>query len=395
MNLSGRFRRISEAKAMSRNAGLSKAVQAGWNRYRYDHHVSRNLPSLCPTTPYHVQIETSRVCNLRCKMCEYSYMENKGIVMELDKFKTILAAFPSIMSVEITGIGEPFCNPEFLEIVRHAKDQGLIVGFVNNGNLMTEERMDALIDMRVDLVQFSVDAATKETHESIRRHSNFDRVTNRIATFSEKVRNSTKGVPTLHMNFTTSRENIHETVPFVGLAKRLGVTEVSFRYMVVFEGGEYGAEDMIDTLGPEYLARVGEEILAEAARLGVNAHLDPLFTGKNDEPRLCMRPWMDSYVDVFGNLYPCCLVTQRNHDMGRYVLGNLLKDRFEDIWNSETYQQLRTDMAHPTRIPPICDGCVMLKKKDGRVENSPVENELVQITTAAMDAARQSGAPSA
>lgn len=370
--------------------GLAGAIRAGANRYRYDHQVSRELPSRSPTTPYHVQIETSRVCNLRCKMCEYSYMENKGHVMSLEMFQKILAQFPALMSVDITGIGEPFCNPAFLDIVRHAKSQGLYVGFVNNGNLMTEERMDALIDMKVDLIQFSVDAATKATHESIRLHSDFDRVTSRIATLSKKVKQSGQAVPVLHMNFTMSRENVHETSQFVGLAKSLGVTDVSFRCLIVFEGGVYGNEDKIDDLGTERLVSIGDELLEEGRKHGVNVHLDPILTRKGQDPRICMRPWMDAFVDVFGNLYPCCLVTQRNQDMSQYVLGNLLNSRFEEIWNGETYQKLRADMADPRRIPPICDGCVMLKRENGRVESTAAANtapanvapasELVQIS---------------
>ena len=380
MTLPSKIRRASEIIAMSRQMGLVGAIRAGTNRYRYDHQVTRSLPSQCPTTPYHVQIETSRVCNLRCKMCEYSIMENKGHVMRLEMFKKILAQFPALMSVDITGIGEPFCNPAFLDIVRHAKSQGLYVGFVNNGNLMTEERMDALIEMKVDLIQFSVDAATKATHESIRLHSDFDRVTDRIATLSKKVKQSGQGAPVLHMNFTMSRENVDETQAFVGLAKSLGVTDVSFRYLVVFEGGVYGEEDKIDALGSERLVSIGDELLAEGKKLGVTVHLDPMLTRKSQDPRICMRPWMDAFVDCFGNLYPCCLVTQRNQDMRQYVLGNLLNSRFEEIWNSEVYRKLREDMAHPTRIPAICDGCVMLKKENGCVASEANQSELVQIS---------------
>lgn len=391
MSVFRKFRRVAEVLEMSRQRGLAESIRAGKNRYQYDHVVSKQLPAISPTTPYHIQIETSRVCNLRCKMCEYSYMENKGDVMDLPTFQKILGRFPALMSVDITGIGEAFCNPHFLDIVEFAKSRGIYVGFVNNGNLMTEERMDAVIEMGVDLVQFSVDAATKETHESIRRHSKFDRVTDRIAKLCEKVEASGKSKPVVHMNFTMSRENFHETRDFVGLAKSLGVREVSFRFMTVFEGGEYGGDDQIDTLSSEELQAVGKEILIEAEKHGVTAHLDPILTAEADQPRMCMRPWMDSFVDVFGNLYPCCLVTQRNEDMSNFVLGNLLEQRFEDIWNNETYQQLRSDMAHPTRIPPICDGCVMLKKENGRVETefpapapvgqAPRQSELVQINT--------------
>ncbi|MBX3436984.1 MAG: radical SAM protein [Planctomycetaceae bacterium] len=362
MSLSSKIGRIADLFQLSRARGLPGAIRTTANRYRYDHAVSRALPVVNPVRPYHLQIEPSRVCNLRCKMCEYSYMENKGHVMSLETFRRILAQFPELTSVDITGIGEPFCNPHFLEIVRYAKSRGLFVGFVNNGNLLTPERMDALIDMRVDQIMFSVDAATRETHEAIRVYSRFDRVLDTIRTLSDKVIASGRTIPERHMNFTMSSANIDEAPDFVGLAHRLGVSHVAFRAMVFFEGSAYGQEDGIDRLSPERLREIRDRVLSEGEKYGVDVDLDPLLAGTADQHRLCMRPWMNAYVDVFGNLYPCCLVTQRNIDIRQFSLGNLLTDRVDDIWNNEFYQELRRAMAHPTEIPPLCDGCVMLRK---------------------------------
>jgi MoaA/NifB/PqqE/SkfB family radical SAM enzyme len=368
MSLSSKISRIRDVVHQSRKRGLGEAFRAAWNRYRYDHSVSQSLPVVSTTTPYHLQVEPSRVCNLRCRMCEYSYMENKGHVMSLENFRKILAEFPALGSLDLTGIGEPFCNPDFLDMVRHAKERGLYVEFVNNGNLLTEARMDALIEMELDLIMFSIDAATKETHEAIRVHSRFDRVLEAIRTLGEKVGASGRGVPERHMNFTMSLENVDEAPDAVPLAKSVGVSLVAFRYMKVFEGSAYGAEDCIETLGAARLAEIREAILEQSRRHGVRVDLDPLLAGTADQERICKRPWMNAYVDVFGNLYPCCLVTQTNHDITSISLGNLLQTRFVDLWNNGFYQGLRTSMRHPTEIPDLCRGCAMLNKPGARQE---------------------------
>lgn len=365
MGIRTKLSRLQGVLERSRTAGLATAVRSAVNRYQYEHSVFPELPVICPTTPYHVQIETSRICNLRCKMCEYSFMENKGTLLRFPEFVKILDQFPVAESVDLTGIGEPFCNPDFMEIVRESKRRGLFVEFANNGNLLTEERMDALIEMQVDNVQFSVDAATKETHEAIRAYSRFERVCTAIRTLSDKVAQAGTGKPERRMTFTMSRENIAEAPEFVRLASRLGVSRVSYRDMLFFEGSGYSTEDGIQTLRAEELAATRRAIQQAAAEEKVEVELSIHLAGEGDVPRMCHRPWSSAFVDVYGNLYPCCLVTQRNDDTTQYAMGNLLRQTLAEIWNAGGYARLRADIAHPTAIPPLCDGCSMLRKVPG------------------------------
>jgi radical SAM protein with 4Fe4S-binding SPASM domain len=286
--------------------------------------------------------------------------------LRLPYFLKILDLFPAAESVDLTGIGEPFCNPDFMEIVRESKRRGLYVEFANNGNLLSEERMDALIEMGVDNVQFSVDAATKETHEKIRAYSRFERVCEAIRKLGEKVGHSGAGKPDRRMTFTMSRENIAEAAEFVRLASRLGVRNVSYRDMLFFEGSGYSPADGIATLAADELAATRDAILKAAIAHRVDVVLSELLAGTAESRRTCRRPWMNAFVDVYGNLYPCCQVTQRNNDTTQYAMGNLLREEFTDVWNSQAYRQLRGDIVHPSAIPPLCEGCNMLKKVESR-----------------------------
>ena len=363
MSLHSKLLRLTDMLQMSKRRGLLDASRVAWNRYCYDHFTSGSLPVLCKTRPYCVQIETSRACNLRCKMCEYSYRQDNGPTMRVDAFKTVLAQFPSVQSVDVTGIGEPFCNKDFLDIVRHAKSQGLYVVFSTNGNLFTEDIMQELIDIQVDQIRFSLDAATKKTHEDIRRGSDFTRVTGAIALLSRMVVQAGKSKPQRHISYTISHENLDEAPLIVNLARELGVGGVTFLDLIVFQGGVYDTTARIDVASEGHMARIGEQIREAAEQTGVEVTTGQGLSMDRPPRMICMRPWMNAYVNVQGDLYPCCLVTQRNEDTDKHKFGNLFVDRFDDIWNSTAYQTLREEMAHPTVVPQMCVGCKMVRKR--------------------------------
>ncbi len=362
MSLRSKLARLSEITKHRRHAGWREALRVVVNRYRYDHRVSEQLPSISPAYPYHVQIEISRVCNLRCKMCEYSFMENKGTILRLQPFQTILDQFPAVQSLDLTGIGEPFCNPDFLEIMAYSKKRGLSVEFSNNGNLLTEERMDRLIELGADNIQFSVDASTKKTHESIRAWSNFERVQEAIRRLCQKIEASGRKDMEVRMTFTMSRENVDDAPAFVGFARSLGVEIVTFRDLIVFEGSGYDAGDQVTTLGHDRLREISEQIHLEAETHQVKVTVDTALNFALPGFRLCRRPWNNAFVDVYGNLYPCCLVTQRNNDTTQYALGNLFETPFQELWNGPAYQKLRQEMTDPTQIPSVCQGCRFVQK---------------------------------
>lgn len=362
MGFRTKLARVQDMLRMSKSRGLASALKVAWNRYCYDHFTSSSLPVVCKTRPYCVQIETSRACNLRCKMCEYSYRTDNGPTMRLEEFKAVLAEFPYVQSVDITGIGEPFCNNDFLDILRHAKSLGVYVVFSTNGNLLTEDKMRALIDMGTDEVRFSLDAATKATHEEIRRGSDFTRVTGAISTFSRMVEESRVAKPRRHISCTISRENLDEAPLVVNLAQLLGANGVTFLDLIVFQGGVYEANARIGVASEEQLARIRRQIREAAERTGVEVTTGLGLSIEQPGRMICMRPWINAYINVMGDVYPCCRVTQRNEKTDKYKLGNLFVDRFDDIWNSPAYQTLREEMAHPTAIPRVCVGCDMVRK---------------------------------
>jgi MoaA/NifB/PqqE/SkfB family radical SAM enzyme len=79
-----------------------------------------------------------------------------------------------------------------------------------------------------------------------------------------------------------------------------------------------------------------------------------LFRSNNPQspyPNRCPDPWLKTYIDVDGNVRPCCAYVR--------VFGNLARQPFPDIWNGPLYQRLRRKIH--SRVPPLfCRHCNLI-----------------------------------
>lgn len=89
------------------------------------------------------------------------------------------------------------------------------------------------------MLTVSVDAATKETYERIRRNGNFD-VLQKNMEFAADLRRKGE-LSYFRMNFVVQRENYREMIPFVQWGERLNVDEVFFTK--ILNWGTYTPEE--------------------------------------------------------------------------------------------------------------------------------------------------------
>src|SRR3954470_9048975 len=126
-----------------------------------------------------IRMDTINLCNLRCKMCYYSsdYLRKKD-EMDLDFFRKIAGqVFPKTRFLYLSCATEPLMNKRFAEIVRATGEYKVpFTSFCTNGLLLTPEVVQACIDSKISEIIFSIDGATKETYEEIRRGGKWERL---------------------------------------------------------------------------------------------------------------------------------------------------------------------------------------------------------------------------
>jgi radical SAM protein with 4Fe4S-binding SPASM domain len=128
----------------------------------------------------------SYVCNALCPNCPYTnsairsdYKDAKYMASET--FRRIADEVGGHNAwLRISGGGEPMMHPEFLELMCYAKEKGCKLGIITNGSMLSESIADKLLEIGVEMLEFSVDADNRDDYDIVRKGLNFEKLVNTI-----------------------------------------------------------------------------------------------------------------------------------------------------------------------------------------------------------------------
>jgi radical SAM protein with 4Fe4S-binding SPASM domain len=328
-------------------------------------------PLVVRTRPLHFQLEPATGCNLLCQTCQvpdYGPEQKKNLT--LDQFRDIFDQIRPI-KVALSGAGEPFLNPDLLGIVRHAKEHGASVLTTTNFTLCSK-RIEEIVDSGLDLIKISLDAATPATYEKVRGRPFFDRILRDIESLQRVKAERGSATPYVRLQFVLQADNLEEIVPMVELAARLKANSVYFQPLETLliadrkEALTKGVE-FEDLKGRLVAARDRAEEVGLGTNAGVLVRSLPSYFRKYEpgvpkEPpsRVCLLPWFSLYITVDGDVRPCCSFGEGE----TLVLGNLFRERFDDIWNNEKYQNLRRQSLACKLGYTVCRNCTPNRLRD-------------------------------
>ena len=73
--------------------------------------------------------------------------------------------------------GEPLLHPKIIDMISYAKKNKIkVVGIITNGILLNKNMSKKLLDSKIDLIDISIDAFTKESYEKIRKGASFEKI---------------------------------------------------------------------------------------------------------------------------------------------------------------------------------------------------------------------------
>ncbi|MFZ3168264.1 MAG: radical SAM protein [Candidatus Methanoperedens sp.] len=314
--------------------------------------ILSRFPALIPY-PSMIEIEVTTRCNFKCVMCEHTYWNIQEKDMSFEEFKQIIDNFPKLKWVGLTGIGESFINKDYLDMLRYVKEKSIFVELFDSLMLVNEKKAKELVEMCVDKIIISMEGATKETYEKNRVGSNFDIVVRNIRNLIRIKKELKSPIPELWTHFIITKMNIHEMPAFVELIHSFGENEIKgifFSKLLPF------AE--VKNIETDIPADIREATVEKAKELGIYASWNENVI--TDQPiKNCVR-WTEPFIKVEGFVQPCCAMNEMGEEKRNYIVrnsfGNVFKENFQDIWNSEAYRNHR-DMIHNNEVPEICRGC--------------------------------------
>lgn len=130
--------------------------------------------------PLHGFFELTPLCNLDCKMC-YVHLSLAQLgerkLLSVDQWKALMhqAVAEGLMYATLTG-GECLLYPDFDELYLYLQSQGVQVGVITNGILLTEERIRFFTCHPPASIQVSFYGASEEGYERVTGHRKFSLV---------------------------------------------------------------------------------------------------------------------------------------------------------------------------------------------------------------------------
>jgi len=173
-------------------------------------------------------------------------------------------------------------------MLEEVKQHGASVHICTNGMLVTREVAERLVALELDILTFSLDAATPELFREIRRGGDLDRVMRNIRTLNEiKRRVRRDGSPVLGITFCAMKRNIRELPDLVRLADRLNMTfGVSIEGLVEHDGTSGESLSQRSELAATWV----NEAYQVAVRLAVPLGLTPQFVEVVQPPVITLTP---------------------------------------------------------------------------------------------------------
>src|SRR5690606_28589369 len=138
--------------------------------------TTADAPCAGPPLPRFAQIEPIGRCNLACRMCTVNERVDAVGEMSLEAFRSLLDQMPGLRALHLPGLGERVLHPAFFEMVELAAARGIRESANTNLTLLTAARARRCVSGGLASLSVSIDAATREVYEAIRRKASFDKV---------------------------------------------------------------------------------------------------------------------------------------------------------------------------------------------------------------------------
>ncbi len=301
--------------------------------------------------PVIAQIEPTSQCNLKCKMCIRDKIGVPIGNLSFENFKKILEKLDSLFKIHLSGQGEPFLNKEIFEMIRYANKKGILINTNTNATTLTKEVILKISDVEIGEIGISIDSPDKKEYEKIRKGAKFEKVIENVKNLTRELKKKErKTIVTLAA--VILKNNINELPEFINLARKLGIRKIVFQ--TIQEKEDYVKKYSKETKGQ----RVSElknlrENINKTKELAKKYGIVVIFDEEKSPG--CIWPWRSIYINWEGYVTLCCKIL----DYRKPLIGNILQQDFEEIWNSREYQIARK-LLKERKAPLQCKGCNMV-----------------------------------
>ncbi|RKZ25134.1 hypothetical protein DRQ26_06420 [bacterium] len=271
--------------------------------------------------------------------------------MDYNKFIELIDDMKSISTdtILLSGLGEPTLHKRINDMIDYAAKSGIDIDINTNATFGSSflRSIPKLKSLRINLSSTSPDSYSKIYGKDM-----FYNVLSNLSKIN-KIRERL-GRPKVMIIFMINKYNFMEVEDIINIGNRFGVDFMELRFIqpnnftdkitiskkaadrlrttikriikkniIRFDSNINRISEIMDT--PDFLEK--KKIL-----------LEPFYyrIPESKKKFRCYMGWYKTFIDVHGNVYPCS-------GNEAFLLGNIYKNRFSDIWKSEEYKRFRME----------------------------------------------------
>lgn len=264
-------------------------------------------------------IEITNACNLNCVMCNTKMSKRPIGFIEPRIFEIILKQLNTIgiNNVGLHTVGEPFMYKNIEELLEIAESYGFNVWLSTNGQF--PQRIEPLyrkFPITTRCYRFSIDGATRETYESIRRGASFDKLIKSLEVIHKINKGKKNYRIALSIDSILSMTNIFELpLFFKAYGKYCWPENINF--------------NILNGLSPDPSFFWRDFPFSNLIR-----HMIP-----------CRMPFKSIYFTYSGKATLCC----RDYEE-ELVIGDIQENSIIELWNGPKAESIREKHLNPDKM---------------------------------------------
>ena len=288
--------------------------------------------------PFSISIEPTTACNLRCPECPSglrAFSRPTGNLRSDFFRKTIDDLHRDLSFLIFYFQGEPYINPDFLDMVQYASQRGIYTITSTNGHFLNEENARKTIESGLDRLIISVDGSTQEVYEQYRKSGKLEVVlqgARNVVKWKKELKSKT---PHLVFQFLVVRPNEHQIPEIYKLAEEIGIDEVRLKTAQIYDYAQ------------------GNPLIPNQDRYSrYRKQADGSYRIKNQLLNHCWKLWHACVITWDGVVVPCCFDKD-----AQYRMGNLQEQSLREVWQQQPYREFRQQLLKGRDKIDICTNC--------------------------------------
>ncbi|MGE4132082.1 MAG: radical SAM protein [Bdellovibrionales bacterium] len=310
--------------------------------------------------PITIDMSLTRACNYGCHYCYAMMQENERLPITREVIHNFMddCAEIGVKAISLVSDGESTLSPVFVDAIQRGHANGISMAVGTNGYLLNERKLEQILP-HLTYLRINISAGERKRYAEIMgvKEEWFDKVCENIKTMM-KIKKEKNLPVTIGLQMVLMPEYEDQILPLAQLGKELRPD-----YLVI----KHCSDNEEGFLGVDYggYKKLYDKLHAAEALSDDEYQVTVKWSKIQDEGtrsyQRCYGPPFLLQISGSGLVAPCGMLF--NDQYRKFHMGNIVSERFKDIYNSDRYWEVVNYLGSPEFNAQTMCGTLCLQHK--------------------------------